>query len=94
MREVWRRSHRGRSIWTLPGLPFGILFDHYGPVCTLNLSLIDGFEPSLGETFVILTHASSSGTFGSINNPEIGHGKRFQATDSPTELTLEVVPSP
>ena len=60
---------------------------------TLNLSLINGFEPSLGDSFVILTYGSRTGTFATINHLDLGSGKRFQATYNPANLTLKVVPS-
>jgi hypothetical protein len=38
---------------------------------TLNLGLIDSFVPVQGDTFVLLTVASSSGSFGTVNLPEL-----------------------
>ena len=58
---------------------------------TLNISLINGFGPTLGNTFVILTYGSLVGTFDTINGLDIGGGLVFQVTYGTTSLTLEVV---
>jgi hypothetical protein len=41
---------------------------------TLDLSLINGFEPAVGQAFTLLTHASRSGTFDTITGYDIGGG--------------------
>jgi hypothetical protein len=58
---------------------------------TLNLTLINSFVPSLGATFEIMTFASRSGQFATINGLTFAVGKQFLATYTPTNLTLQVV---
>ncbi len=36
---------------------------------TLNVTLVDGFEPACGDAFDIITHASNTGTFSTVNLP-------------------------
>jgi len=59
---------------------------------TLNISLINGFNPSLGQSFVIMTFASSIGNFSTINGLQIGGGLEFQVNVNATDVTLVVVP--
>jgi hypothetical protein len=59
---------------------------------TLDISLIDGFEPALGQTFDVVTFPSRTGVFATINGLAIGNGKRFQLGYEPTRIRLEVVP--
>jgi hypothetical protein len=61
---------------------------------TLNVSLIDGFEPSFGDAFVVLTCATRTNTFAVINGLSIGNGKQFQPVYTTTNLTLQVISSP
>jgi hypothetical protein len=61
---------------------------------TLNIALINSYEPDLGDSFEIMTFGSRSGEFTSINGLEIGNGKRFEVIYSGTSLTLEVMPAP
>jgi hypothetical protein len=52
---------------------------------TLNIAL--GFTPFFGETFVILTYASETGSFAAMNGLNQG-GITFQANLNPNNLTL------
>ena len=58
---------------------------------TLNLSLLNGFEPDLGDNFTILTFASASGQFTTVNGLDIGNGKAFALTQNSNNVTLTVV---
>jgi len=45
---------------------------------TLNVSLVDGFEPSIGDTFTILFQGRNvSGVFSSVNLPALSAGKQW-----------------
>ncbi len=46
---------------------------------TVNVTLINGYVPALGATFVILDAASLTGTFTNINLPTLGGGKVWLA---------------
>ncbi|MBI3847133.1 MAG: hypothetical protein HY292_21100 [Planctomycetes bacterium] len=60
----------------------------------LNVSLINGFQPVLGQTFTILTFASSTGAFATTSGLDLGGGLRLQVNVNPMDVTLEVVASP
>src|SRR6185503_5962428 len=45
---------------------------------TLNISLINGFEPNIGDTFTIMTFGSRSGDFTTVNGLTLPNDKAFQ----------------
>ncbi len=61
---------------------------------TLEVDLIDGFTPTLGETFTILTRSSGSGAFSSIisSNPEVTYSATYNTGS--VQLTATAVPEP
>jgi hypothetical protein len=59
---------------------------------TLAITLVNSYEPDLGDTFEIMTFSSRSGIFSSIDGLIIGSGKRFEVFYGSTNLVLEVVP--
>ena len=61
---------------------------------TLNVTLINGFEPDLGDSMQILTFSSRTGEFANITGLDIGSGKRFEASYNSDSVTLFVVPAP
>lgn len=56
---------------------------------TLNLSLIDGFRPVVGQTFAILTSSSATGNFSTINSS--GFTVRSDVTNAGIVLTITSV---
>jgi Bacterial Ig-like domain (group 3) len=60
---------------------------------TVNVALINGFQPALGNTFQPLTFASSSGAFGFYNGIVLGNRLLLDPTLNPTNLTLTVQPA-
>ena len=58
---------------------------------SLNISLINNFTPQLGDTFVISTYTSQTGTFATVNAPALAGGLVFQPTYGTNNLTLTVV---
>jgi hypothetical protein len=54
---------------------------------TLNLVLVNGFVPTSGQSFQIITWASESGAFSTINNPA---GTMFTVSYNPLDLNLTV----
>jgi hypothetical protein len=62
---------------------------------TLNVGLIDGFFPNMGDNFAILTFASESGNFTTENGLILGGSpsRRFNPVFSATALTLQTVPN-
>lgn len=62
---------------------------------TLTVSLANGFTPSAGQAFKILTFASSSGGFATLNGLSISPSLSFDPVSGPTDITLVVsAPSP
>jgi hypothetical protein len=79
-----------------PGTGFGRLTVN-GPVNlagTLNLALVNGYQPNLNDSFSVLTGSPRSGTFTTVNGLGIGNGKRFQTNYTSSALSLQVVPAP
>jgi MYXO-CTERM domain-containing protein len=58
---------------------------------TLGISLDNGFVPTVGETFDIITAGSVSGTFATVNLPD---GVDFDVSYTPTGVILTAVPEP
>jgi hypothetical protein len=61
---------------------------------TLNVSLIGGYEPDIGDSFTIMTFASRTGDFSAITGTDIGNGKQFIKTTNATSVVLDVVVAP
>jgi hypothetical protein len=76
----------------------GIATDQYGRIIvsgaatldgTLSVTLGGGFTPANGNSFQVLTYASRTGTFDTLN----GNGLNYSLTYNPTNLTVvRVVP--
>jgi hypothetical protein len=58
---------------------------------TLDITLINGYEPEIGDTFTIVTCGSCVGAFETINGVEIGNGKRFDTVYNGGDIQLVVV---
>ena len=61
---------------------------------TLDVVLLNGFVPSLGDSFEILQYAQVSGDFGTESYPALGTGLSWERTTSATAMTITVVPEP
>jgi len=61
---------------------------------TLDLLLIDGFAPELGDMFQIISATSVSGTFGTINGAYLGGGLGLDVIYGANDVTLEVINVP
>lgn len=57
---------------------------------TLSLSLSNGFVPTAGQTFDILTAGSINGQFSSVTGTDLGSGKAFVAQYLPTSVRVVV----
>lgn len=60
----------------------------------LRVSLVNGFVPANGSTFELLSAASISGTFSSLELPALSGGLSLQVHYSPTNVTVSVIPTP
>ncbi len=58
---------------------------------TLTVELADGFVPEAGDSFVVATFASQSGTFDVIDLPALPIDRRWDVVSSATEVRLLVV---
>jgi hypothetical protein len=52
---------------------------------TLEVSLLSGFVPAVGNSFVVLTCTTCTGTFAAVTAPQ---GRHFDVTYNPTNVTL------
>ena len=58
----------------------------------LNIQLVGGYQPSIGDAFTILNCGGSrSGTFARVSGVNIGNGKRFNVQYGAQNVTLTVV---
>jgi len=57
---------------------------------TLNVSLLDEFSPSAGDSFTILTFGSRAGTFGTKNLPSLDAGLTWNVDYTATSVVLNV----
>jgi hypothetical protein len=60
----------------------------------LNLDLINGFVPTLSETFDILNASSITGTFATINGTSINGSEHFGVVYNSNNVTLDVLSGP
>jgi hypothetical protein len=56
----------------------------------LNVDLISGFTPKVGETFDIVDYTSESGTFTTLNLPKLTGGDTWSISYNPTGVVLTV----
>jgi hypothetical protein len=59
---------------------------------TLNIKVVNGFAPAMGNTFIILTGSARSGTFAHVNGLTIPTGGHFTVAYNATNVTLTVGP--
>jgi fibronectin-binding autotransporter adhesin len=60
----------------------------------LDLSLINGFTPGLGDTFQFITASSIVGNFASISGSDLGGGLAFDVLYGSNGVTLQVINTP
>ena len=58
---------------------------------TLEVLLVDGFVPNIGDRFEVMTFGERVGQFATVNGLEIGGGKRLRIIYGETSVVLEVV---
>ncbi|MBZ0269642.1 cadherin-like domain-containing protein, partial [bacterium] len=61
---------------------------------SLNVSLIDGFEPALGDSFLIVTAGTRSGAFASTSGLPLPNGLQFEVEYRPDAVWLRAGPPP
>jgi len=61
---------------------------------TLNLTLINGFVPTVGSTFDILNARSVAGTFSTVNGTSINPSEHFVVTYNGNDVILTVASAP
>jgi hypothetical protein len=57
---------------------------------TLALSLLSGYNPTVGDSFILLTFLSDTGTFGAITGTELGNGMFLDVMYDPHDVRVEV----
>lgn len=58
---------------------------------TLNINLINGFVPAIGDLFTIVTGSAVSGQFATVNGLTINSGEHFEVGYTANSVTLTVV---
>jgi hypothetical protein len=58
---------------------------------TVNVTLIDGFAPNSGNLFLVLIFTSRTGTFATLNGPDLSGGQQLAPAYDATDFTLTVV---
>ncbi|MCA9433274.1 MAG: hypothetical protein KC940_22340, partial [Candidatus Omnitrophica bacterium] len=58
---------------------------------TLEINLVSDFDPSVGNSFVIMTYGSRSGTFSTEDLPPLDAGEAWMLNYNANDITLEVV---
>ena len=58
---------------------------------TLNVDLISGFKPTVGESFDIMNYSSETGTFTKLNLPKLAGGDTWSISYNTTDVVLTVV---
>jgi T5SS/PEP-CTERM-associated repeat protein len=61
---------------------------------TLRVSLLDGFEPVLGDSFTLMTASEIFGGFGAYDLPDLGAERWWEADVTQGSVVLMVVPGP
>lgn len=61
---------------------------------TLEVTLIDGFVPSVGDSFLLLNGGALSGSFAAVDLPALPAGEQWAVDQGPGSLTAAVVPEP
>ncbi len=61
---------------------------------TLDVALVNGFLPKLGDTFFLLTYGDESGTFSMIDLPSLPSGEMWDYAYESTDFKLWVAPVP
>ncbi len=87
-------------VMELGGVTVGVEYDHLevaGKLIadgTLDIRLLNGFTPSLGDTFDLLGFTSITGSFNTINLPTLASGLAFDTSSLLTTGSIAIVPEP
>lgn len=68
-----------------------LVFDAVLSDATLDLALVDGYTPTLGDSIDILTASTVVGQFASVTGTDLSDDLMFDVLYSPTSVTLQVV---
>ena len=58
---------------------------------TLSIVTVSPFAPTAGDSFQVMTFASSTGQFSQVQGGNLGNGKSYSVSYNPTNVTLTVV---
>jgi hypothetical protein len=96
---TYTQTSTGTLDISIGGTTAGTKYDELNPTSaslsgTLNISLINGFVPTIGSTFDIMNFNSASGTFATVNGLAINSSEHFSITYQGTDVLLTVVSGP
>jgi len=95
----YTQSSAGALDISIDGTTAGTQYDQLNPTKaslngTLNINLINGFVPAIGNTFKIVNFTSESGTFATVNGLAINSSEHFTITYQGSDVLLTVVSGP
>jgi hypothetical protein len=96
---IYTQTSTGTLDISIGGTTAGTKFDQLNPTNanlngTLNISLINGFAPTVGSTFKIMNFGSASGTFATVNGLSINSSEHFAIAYQGTDVLLTVASGP
>ena len=59
---------------------------------TLALSLLSGYDPTVGDSFILMTFLSDTGIFGTITGTDLGNGLFLDVLYDPHDVRVEAEP--
>ncbi len=89
----------GTLIMEIAGLLQGVDYDHldiagnFDLAGTLDVQLLDGFDPDVGDTYNLFDFGSISGLFSSLDLPTLTEG-RWDTSGLMADGTISVIPEP
>jgi T5SS/PEP-CTERM-associated repeat protein len=90
-------DYAGQLVIQIGGLTAGTEYDQINHSGTaglggeLTIELLDGFEPSLGDSFTILTYGDHTGELDNLSLPPLAGDLQWDVAYGPSSLVLEVV---
>jgi hypothetical protein len=93
---TYTQNSKGNLDISIGGTTAGSKFDELNSTNaslngTLNIGLVSGYVPTIGNTFKIMNFTSETGTFSTVNGLNINSKEHFKITYQGTDVLLTVV---